>query len=165
MLTPKFSRSAALGKGEEIRTQVRRWVGVANLILIPALALLAVLGSAIGGALYKEPAVGNHLSLLSLGVLFSCWHGLFACVLSGVNRQGASAAVALVCDGVQLSLTCLTVGTWGMGGYALNFTLSSLLGAVLSWRVVSREIGLKLPVFAWFTPPPWRPVWRPPAGT
>lgn len=153
VLTPKLSRSAALGKGEEIRTQVRRWVGVANLILIPALALLAVLGSAIGGALYKEPAVGDHLSLLALGVLFSCWHGLFACVLSGVNRQGASAAVALVCDGVQLGLTCLTVGTWGMGGYALSFTLSSLLGAVLSWRVVSREIGLKLPVFAWFTAP------------
>lgn len=153
VLTPKLSQYSALGKQGAIRRQVRRSVGVANLILIPALALLAVLGSAIGTSLYKEPAVANHLSLLALGVLFSCWQSLFSWVLNGVNRQGASAGIALVCDGLQLVLTCLTVGRFGMGGYAVSFVVTSLLGAVLTWKVVSREIGLKLPVFVWFTAP------------
>ena len=153
VLTPKLSQYSALGKQGAICRQVRRSVGVANLILIPALALLAVLGSAIGTSLYKEPAVANHLSLLALGVLFSCWQSLFSWVLNGVNRQGASAGIALVCDGLQLVLTCLTVGRFGMGGYAVSFVVTSLLGAVLTWKVVSREIGLKLPVFVWFTAP------------
>lgn len=153
VLTPKLSQYSALGKQAAIRRQVRRSVGIANLILIPALALLAVLGSAIGTALYKEPSVANHLPILALGVLFSCWQSLFSWVLNGVNRQGASAAVALVCDVLQLVLTCCTVGRFGMGGYAVSFVVTSLLGAVLTWGVVSREIGLKLPVFAWFAAP------------
>ncbi len=153
VLAPRLARCSALGDREGIRRQVRRSVGASNLILIPALALLAVLGSAIGTALYREPAVADHLPLLALGVLFSCWQSLFSWVLNGVNRQGASAGIALVCDGLQLVLTCLTVGRFGMGGYAVSFVLTSLLGAALSWRVVSREIGLRLPGFVWFTAP------------
>ncbi len=153
VLTPKLSEYSALGRQEEIRRQVRRSVGASNLILIPALALLAVLGSAIGEALYDQPGVGDHLPLLALGVLFSCWQTLFLCVLNGLNRQGASAGIALVCDGVQLLLTCLLVGPLGMGGYALSFVFSSLLGAVLSWLVAAQATGLQLPVFSWFTAP------------
>lgn len=88
VLTPKLSQYSALGQKEAIRRQVKRSVGAANLILIPALALLAVLGSAIGQSLYRDDRVGDHLPLLALGVLFSCWQTLSACVLSGVNRQG-----------------------------------------------------------------------------
>ena len=91
-------------------------MGAANLILIPALALLAVLGSAIGQSLYRDDRVGIISRCWPWGVLFSCWQTLSACVLSGVNRQGASAGIALAADSVQLVLTCLTVGRWGMGG-------------------------------------------------
>jgi O-antigen/teichoic acid export membrane protein len=132
---------------------VKNSVAAANRILIPALALLAVLGSAIGQALYGEPGVGDHLPLLALGVLFSCWQSLFSWVLTGVDRQGLSAAIALVADGVQLALTWVTVARWGMGGYALSFTLASLLGAILTWVAAGRAIGLTLPVFDWFASP------------
>ena len=54
---------------------------------------------------------------------------------------------------MQLVLTCLTVGQWGMGGYAVSFVLASLVGAVLSWRAVAQATGLALPVFSWFTAP------------
>ena len=40
VLTPKLSQYSALGQKEAIRRQVKRSVGAANLILIPALALL-----------------------------------------------------------------------------------------------------------------------------
>ena len=153
VLTPKLSRCAALQQAGEIRRLVRRWVSLANLILIPALALLAVLGPALGRALYQEERVGDHLPLLALGVLFSCWQSLGAYVLNGVDRQKASAAIALGADGVQLVLTCLTVGQWGMGGYAVSFVLASLVGAVLSWRAVAQATGLALPIFSWFTAP------------
>lgn len=153
VLTPKLSQCSALNDRGEIRRQVSRSVGLANLILIPALALLAVSGPAIGAALYADARVGDHLPLLALGVLFSCWQTLCAAILSGVGRQGAAAGIALAADGVQLILTCLLVSGRGMQGYAFAFTLSAVLGAALSWRVVAREIGLSLPVFPWFTAP------------
>lgn len=153
VLAPRLSRASALGQGETIRRLVRRGVGAANLILIPALALLAVLGDAIGQSLYGDPRAGDHLPLLALGVLFSCWQSLFACVLSGVGRQNTAALAALAADGLQLGLTCLTVSRLGMAGYAGAFVLSSLVGAALSWRGVSRAIGLTLPVFQWFAAP------------
>lgn len=153
VLTPKLSRCSALGAGEAIRGLVRRSVGAANLLLLPALALLAVLGPAIGTALYGEASVGDHLPLLALGVLFSCWQTLFSWVLTGIDRQGLSAAIALVCDGLLLVFTCLTVARWGLAGYAVSFAAASLLGAVLTWRAAARAIGLRLPLFAWVTAP------------
>ncbi len=153
VLTPKLSQCSALKNRGEIRRQVSRSVGLANLIFIPALALLAVSGPAIGAALYGDARVGDHLPLLALGVLFSCWQTLCAAILSGVGRQGAAAGIALAADGVQLVLTCLLVSGRGMQGYAIAFTVSAILGAALSWRVVSQEIGLSIPVFPWFTAP------------
>ena len=153
-VTAKAAVAEAPAKQKKpLLTQRQKSKFIDFLFVLPALALLAVLGSAIGQSLYRDDRVGDHLPLLALGVLFSCWQTLSACVLSGVNRQGASAGIALAADSVQLVLTCLTVGRWGMGGYAFSFALSALLGAVLSWRVVSREIGLSLPVFSWFTAP------------
>lgn len=153
VLTPKLSRCSALGQREAIRSLTRRSVGAANLLLLPALALLAVLGPAIGTALYGEAAVGDHLPLLALGVLFSCWQSLFSWVLTGIGRQGLSAAIALVCDGLLLALTCLTVGRYGLAGYAVSFAAASLLGAGLTGLAAARSIGLRLPVFAWVTAP------------
>lgn len=153
VLSPKLSRASALGQKGVICRQVRRAVGMANRVLIPALALLAVLGRPIGQSLYGDPRVGEQLPLLALGMLFSCWQSLFSCVLSGVGRQGTAAAAALGADALQLVLTCLTVSRWGMGGYGVAFVLSSLAGAWISWRGVARAIGLTLPVFDWFAGP------------
>ena len=107
-----------------------RVLAVASAVAI--VALLAVSGPAIGVALYADARVGDHLPLLALGVLFSCWQTLCAAILSGVGRQGAAAGIALAADGVQLVLTCLLVSGRGMQGYAFAFTLSAVLGAALN---------------------------------
>lgn len=120
VLTPKLSQYSALGQKEAIRRQVKRSVGAANLILIPALALLAVLGSAIGQSLYRDDRVGDHLPLLALGVLFSCWQTLSACVLSGVNRQGASAGIALARGQCAAGAHLPDGGPVGHGGVCLQ---------------------------------------------
>ena len=153
VLTPKLAQCLALGRRDAVRRHVRRAVGATDLILIPALALLAVLGPELGARLYGEPTVGAHLPLLALGVLFSCWQGLLCCVLSGVDRQGTSAVLCLVCDGAQLVLTCALVGRVGMVGYAAAFTATALLGAALHWAVVAKETGLRLPVGPWLLIP------------
>ena len=143
VLVPALARSAALGDRAGIRDKVDRAAEAAGLVLLPALALLAALGPALGQALYRTHAVGDHLPVLALGVLFSCWHGLFSGVLTGLGRQKTAAAIALVCDGVQLGLTVFAVARWGLGGYALSFAASGLLGALWAGRAVRRETGAK----------------------
>ena len=88
--------------------------------------------------------MGELLPLLSLGVLFSCWQGLFSGVLSGVGRQKTAAGIALACDGIQLAVTIASVSRWGLAGYAFSFALSSLLGAARAWKEVSKETGARL---------------------
>lgn len=56
VLTPKLSQCSALNDRGEIRRQVSRSVGLANLILIPALALLAVSGRPSGRRCTQMPA-------------------------------------------------------------------------------------------------------------
>ena len=153
VLTPKLFRAAALGRRRTVRTLIQRAVGASNCILIPALALLGTLGPGIGEALYREPSVGDQMPLLAAGLLFTCWSSLLSCVLTGLDRQGTAARIALVCDGLQLLATCLTVEPFGLRGYGWSFTLCALLGAGLSWRAVVRETGLGLPVFRWLAGP------------
>ena len=153
VLTPRLAGEAARGDRAAVRRSAARAVEAADLVLLPALALLAALGPSLARALYRDPGAGEHMPLLALGVLFSCWQGLFTCVLNGLDRQRTSAAVALVCDGLQLILTLFTVSRWGLAGYAAAFAAVSGLGAVLSWRAASSAAALRLPVFRGLTAP------------
>ena len=153
VLTPALAGCAALGDRTAVRDAAERAVEAANLILLPALALLAVLGPALGQALYRSHAVGDHLPILALAVLLSCWHGLFSAVLSGLGRQRTAAGIVLACDGVQLALTLALVARWGLAGYGVSFALSAFLGAAWSWKAVRRETGMRLPAFRWVLAP------------
>jgi len=155
ILAPKLSESLALGRRGEIRRRITKAVAAANLILIPSLALLAVVGPGVGAVLYKDPRVGNHMDLLALGVLLSCWHALLANCLNGLGHQAYSAKVALFSDVIQLVVTIFTVSKpeLGLRGFAWGLVLSSAIGAYLSWYKLSRETGLRLPAFEWFIAP------------
>lgn len=155
ILAPKLAEAAALGRMDLVRLRVRKSVAAANLLLIPALALLAVVGPGLGAILYKDPRVGNHLDLLALGVLLSCWQTLMGNALSGLNLQAKAAKIVIFSDVVQLAITWATVGRpeWGLRGFAWGYVISSALGAWLCWRKLAEETGLTLPVYDWFIAP------------
>lgn len=155
ILVPRLSECTALGRQRDIRRRIRQAVAAANLILIPSLSLLAVLGPELGSALYRQPNVGYQMPLLALGVLFACWQSLMSCALTGLNLQSTAAAIALFTDGIQLVITCFTVGRPEIGllGYVWGFVLSAGLGAWLSWKRISQETGLRLPIYQWIVAP------------
>ena len=148
VLTPRLAGSAALGDQAAIRRDAGQALEGMHLILLPAFALLAVLGPSLGQGLYRGGMAGDYWKLLTLGMLFSCWHTLFACVLNGLDRQGKAAAIALVCDGLQLGLTLLFIPRRGLGGYAMSFALTALLGAVLSCRAAYAASGFRIRLFS-----------------
>jgi len=155
ILAPKLSEAMALGRRADIQRRIRKAIGAANLILIPALALLAVIGPKLGAALYKDVRVGDHMELLTLGVLLCCWQSLLGNCLNGLNHQASAAKIAIFTDVVQLGITAATVGRAeiGLAGFVWGYVISSALGAYLSWKILSRETGLHLPVFDWFVAP------------
>lgn len=155
ILAPKLSEAMALGREKDIKRRIRRAVAAANLILIPALSLLAVIGPRLGSELYKDARVGDHMGLLALGVLLCCWQSLLSNCLNGLSHQAEAAKIAIFTDVVQLGITIATVGRpeIGLRGFAWGYVISSAIGAYLCWKTVSRETGLRMPIFDWLLAP------------
>ena len=153
VLTPKLSRCAALQQAGEIRRLVRRWVSLANLILIPALALLAVLGARPGPGPLPGGAGGGSPAFAGPGgplLLLAVPGGL--CPQRGGpaedlrrHRPGGRRGAA----GPHLPDS----GAVGHGGLCGELCAGLPGGAVLSWRAVAQATGLALPVFSRFTAP------------
>ncbi|WP_294519498.1 polysaccharide biosynthesis C-terminal domain-containing protein [uncultured Pseudoflavonifractor sp.] len=155
VLVPKLSQSVALGRMDEVRRRIHKALLATSVLVMPALAILVVLGPTIGVYLFREATVGRYMVPLSVGVLLSCYQSVLSGVLSGIGRQAAAARSSLLCGGVQLGCTWVLMGLpgVGLGGYVAGFVLSSALGSLLNYWEVSRRTGLKSRLFQWCTAP------------
>ncbi len=155
VLAPKLSEAKALGQRRRIRGQIRKAIAAANLLLIPSLALLAVIGPSLGPILYKDARAGDHMELLAISILLHSFHGLLATCLSGLGLQAPAAKYALVTDVVQLLITLATVGLPGVGllGFVWGYIMSGAVGAGLCWRRLRAATGLSMPLYSWFVAP------------
>lgn len=153
MLVPNLAESAALGKKQAIRDSIHGAMSATSAISLPAMAMLVVLGPAIGKALFREPTVGDYLLPLAAAVALDCYRTVFACALNGVGKQPVTARISIFCGGVQLLFTVATVKNWGLAGYVAGFVVSDLLGALLTGRAVIKATGLQMHIFQWVTAP------------
>ena len=155
VLVPKLSQSVALGRMDEVRRRIHKALLATSVLVMPALAILVVLGPTIGVLLFREATVGRYMVPLSLGVLLSCYQSVLSGVLSGIGRQAAAARSSLLCGAVQLGCTWALMGLPGVGlrGYVAGFVLSSALGALLNYREAARHTGLRPRLFQWCTAP------------
>lgn len=154
VLIPRLAHSAALGQGGRIRHQVKRGLMVVSVLILPAMAMMVVLGPELAVVLFGHREAGEHLLPLAVGVVFSSFHVIFNGVLSGVGKQGQSALVSLICDGVQLAFV-FTIPWPGVGirGFVWGTMLSELLGAGLCAWCAVRATGVRLPMFECITAP------------
>ena len=155
ILVPRLARSAALDRLDQVRHRVHKAMGATSLLLMPAMALLVVLGPTLGRLLFRSSQAGDYILPLSVGVLFSCYQSVLGGVLNGVGRQRQAAGNAIFCGGVQLALTWMLMGLPGVGltGYVAAFVLSSVLGALLNWFQVARYARMRPRLFQWCTAP------------
>lgn len=155
ILTPKLAQTAALGEKKALREQLGRVMMSTSALMMPAMALLVVIGPTLGALLFREPTVGNHILPLAVGVLMSCYQAVLGSSLNGVGKQGRAARNMLISDGVQLAFTFFLVGKphIGLAGYAAGLWVSSLLGAALNYRDLHRATGLEGHVFSWMVAP------------
>ena len=153
MLVPQMAEHAALGKKQAIRDSIHGAMSATSAISLPAMAFLVVLGPTIGEALFHEPSVGDFMIPLAVAVVLDCYRTVFACTLNGIGKQPTTARISILCGGVQLAFTVLTVKEWGIAGYVAGFVASDFIGAFLTAWAVQRATGLKPRIFQWVTAP------------
>lgn len=155
LLVPKLSQSVALGQEEEVRRRLGRTLTVTSVLLLPAMALLCVLGPGVGEMLFRNPNVGDHILPLAFGVTLTCYQSVLSSALNGLGKQKAAARNMLLSDGVQLIFTYFLVGIpeVGLAGYVTGLWVSSLVGLGLNWLDLRRATGIRAQLFSWVVAP------------
>ena len=155
IMVPKLAQSFALNDQKTIRRRINRALAAASVLMMPATALLVVIGPTLGNLLFGDPRVGNYMLPLAIGLLLCCYQSVFACALNGVNRHGTAARNALISDAVQLAFTWFTASIPGVGlkGYVAGFLVSSAVGLGLNIISTVRATGLRLNFFNAFLSP------------
>ena len=154
-LMPRLAQAAALGRTDLVRSRLDRAMLATSVLVLPAMALLTVLGPTLGVLLFRESTAGNYLLPLAVGVALSCWQAVLSGALNGVGRQRTAARNALLSAVAELGCTYFLMGLPGVGlrGYVAGFVLSAALGAWLNWWGVRKATGLKARFFAWCAAP------------
>ena len=155
IMVPKLAESAALNDRRTIHRRLGRALLATSVLIMPATALLVVVGPALGELLFRDARVGDYMLPLAVGLLLCCYQSVLSCALNGVGRQNAAARNAILCNAVQLLFTWCTVGIPGVGlkGYVAGFLVSSVLGLTLNLISTIRATGLRLRPFEWLVSP------------
>ena len=148
VMVPRLARSAALRRPEQVRRQAGRALEVVSVLILPSMAMMTVLGGDLAVLMFGQEEAGRFLLPLAAAMALSCYQTVFSGVLNAVGRQGESALINLLCDGVQLAFV-FTVALPGVGmrGFVAGAAASSLLGAWLCARRSARWTGLRPSVF------------------
>ena len=155
IMAPKLAESAALKDRKGLHRRLGRALQATSILMMPATALLTVVGPTLGKLLFKDSRVGDHMLPMAVGLLLCCYQAVLSCALNGVGRQGAAARNALIADVIQVVFTWCTVALPGVGlkGYAAGFAVSAGVGLTLNLLSVLRATGLQIRPFAWFISP------------
>jgi len=155
IMVPKLAQSIALNDRQGLHRRLGRALSATSVLMMPATALLTVIGPTLGELLFGDPRVGNYMLPLAVGLLLCCYQSVLASALNGVGRQGAAARNALICDVIQVAFTWYTVALPGVGlkGYVAGFLVSAVVGLILNVLSAVRSTGLKLHPFAWLLSP------------
>ena len=155
IMVPNLTESSALGDTGTVHWRLHRELTATSVIIMPSTALLVVVGPTLGQLLYKEPTVGHFMLPLALALLLTCYQGVLASALNGINRQSAAARNAIISNALELILTWYTVAIPHVGllGYVLAFLVSAALGLVLNVISVVRATALPLRWRQWLLAP------------
>ena len=155
IMVPRMAQSAALGDRASIHRRIDKALLATSVLIMPATALLVVVGPDLGALLYGDDRVGQFMLPLAIAQLLCSYQGVLGSALNGVSRQKQAARNAILCNAVQLAFTWLTVGLPGVGlrGYVAGFLVSSVLGLGLNLMSTVKATGLKLRLFHWLVSP------------
>jgi putative peptidoglycan lipid II flippase len=154
-LLPRMSAHAAERRYALVRDDFSTGVRLSSVIVVPAALLLIVLGgplaellfgiahgsTSVAGARY----IGEVFGVFSLGLVPYMMFQLLLRVFYALHdsRTPMFIGVAVMAANIGVSLLVLNVVPTGhiVEGLGVSFGVSNVVGAVLSWRILSRRLG------------------------
>ncbi|MBO5340522.1 MAG: oligosaccharide flippase family protein [Oscillospiraceae bacterium] len=145
VMVPRVAHSCALGRMDAARRGILRALEVVSVIILPAMALMTVVGPKLGVLLFDQPLAGRYMMPLAFAMVCSAFQSVLSGALNAMEQQGTCAGIALICDVVQLAVTVLAMGRPGVGmdGFVAGLVIASVLGLVLCLLAVERHIRLR----------------------
>jgi putative peptidoglycan lipid II flippase len=156
-LLPNLSRTAATGRGDEVRRQVLDAVRVALAIIVPFAGLLLALAGPVSRLLFGYGAASGDIDLVAF-TLAAFLPGLIGFTTTYLLQRAFYAqedtrtpfAVQLVVSTIQVSLSLIVVPrlepVFASAGLAAAWSVAVLVGAVTSLVLLRRRLG---PVHGW----------------
>ena len=154
-LVPRLTEYRAACQMGQCRDKLQKALLAVSVCVLPLMALLVILGPDLGILLFGDPRVGQHMTALAVGVVFSCYHAVLACALNALELQNQSAAISLMCGLVQLLFTWFGTGIPGVGlsAFVAGLVCSEGLGLLLALCLTIRATRLKLRLYTCFSAP------------
>ncbi len=152
-LLPRMSAHAAERRYPLVRDDFSTGVRLSSVIVVPAALLLIVLGGPLAEFLVGHGSttvaeaqyIGEVFGLFSLGLVPYMMFQLELRVFYALHdsRTPMFIGVAVMAVNIGISLFVLNVIPTGhiVEGLAVSFGVSNVVGAVLSWRILSRRLG------------------------
>lgn len=146
VMMPRIARRSALGQSEQLRRDVARMGKLVWVILLPCMVLMTVVGADLGQLIFKEADAGQYLIPLALATVSTSLESVLGGAVGAAGWQGTCAGINIVCDIVQLLLTVVCMGYFGMGmdGFVIGIAVSAALGLVLCILAARRHLGVRL---------------------
>ncbi len=152
-LLPRMSAHAAERRYPLVRDDFSTGVRLSSVIVVPAALLLLVLGAPLAEFLVahghttvnEARYVGEVFALFSLGLVPYMMFQLLLRVFYALHdsRTPMFVGVAVMAANIGISLLVLDVAPAGhvVEGLALSFGVSNVVGAVVSWYILSHRLG------------------------
>ena len=152
-LLPRMSAHAAERRYPLVRDDFSTGVRLSSVIVVPAALLLLVLGPPLAEFLIAHGSttvaearyIGEVFAIFSLGLVPYMIFQLLLRVFYALHdsRTPMFVGVAVMAANIGISLLVLNVAPTGhvVEGLGVSFGVSNVVGALVSWRILSRRLG------------------------
>jgi putative peptidoglycan lipid II flippase len=152
-LLPRMSRFAAEGKTADVRAAFSSGLRLSSVIIMPAAALMLVLGPEITTVLFAHGNTSHDDALVIARVMqmfaialvpFSIYQLMLRVFYShGDTRTPALIGVVVTMSNIAMAFTAYNVlgVKWIVVGIAGGFAITNLVGTLACWLVLRRKLG------------------------
>lgn len=144
VLLPRFSQYSAKNNEAQTRRKAGKAIQITSILISVSLSIMLPLGNELAQLIYHQSSAGEHIFALSVATFFTFYHITTGSILNGIGMQKQASASIVVTGVSEILFTWLTVGSMGIGGYALACVGSELVGVAMNFYWVIRSVKIKI---------------------
>lgn len=146
-LFPEISNAASQNQSDEVRQMISAALSYAGLFLIPGLVGSALLGRTVLGIYGDEfPAGYGVLLVLTTARLIQAFESQLTSSLDAIDHPEETFRINAAFIVLNVVLNVVFVWQYGWMGAAVATTLTALFSTIVSYRVLSQYVEVRIPI-------------------